>query len=270
MRGKTAMFPPHHRFVLVTALTGRGNICVGPSTYPVEPGQALLITPFQPHCFLDISPKTIDWLFITFELPRHERLQKRAEQGAWAVGAEQAEGLRRILEAWHARPLRQDLPLLLGMWLQAIVRALPVDRRAKARKSQDTSAADLVAAVNRVALSKLDRPLSNTDIAQNLGLSSSSLRARFKSATGRSLAAHGREIKLYHACQLLHHTTLRITEIAAQCGYDSLFAFSRAFRSAYGVAPRVYRQRRPSAKTSVEHTPSLGLDRRTRLAKRAI
>ena len=31
-------------------------------------------------------------------------------------------------------------------------------------------------------------------------------------------------------------------EIGESCGFESLYAFSRAFRKAYGIPPRTYRQ----------------------------
>jgi len=43
------------------------------------------------------------------------------------------------------------------------------------------------------------------------------------------------------AAQLLEHTGLRLTEIAARLGYKSEFSFSRAFRRARGLSPMQFR-----------------------------
>lgn len=239
-RGGERMIPPHHRFVLVAALAGAGKICVGPATYHLGEGEALLIAPFQSHCFLEIEPESMDWIFTTFELPRNERLEVRGERGAWLMDEEERNILRRLLQSWLDRKQRWDLPLHLGLWLQRIVRKVVVPK-IKARSFKDGDSGGLVAAVNRFALENMTQPLSTPYVAAELGLSSSSLRSRFKLATGKSLAAHLREMKLYYACELLHDTQLRIGEISSRCGYDSLFAFSRAFRTAYGVSPREYR-----------------------------
>jgi AraC family transcriptional regulator of arabinose operon len=239
-RGGERVIPPHHRFVLVAALAGEGKICVGPTTHHLGEGEALLIAPFQSHCFLEIEPEAIDWIFTTFELPRDERLEVRGERGAWGMDEEEVNILQRLLHSWLDRRQRGDLPLHLGLWLQRIVRKVVVPK-VKARRWKDGDSAGLVAAVNRFALENMTLPLSIPIVATGLGLSSSSLRSRFKSASGKSLAAHLREIKLYHACELLHDTQLRIGEISSRCGYDSLFAFSRAFRTAYKVSPRDYR-----------------------------
>lgn len=233
--------PPHHRFVLIASLAGEGRVCAGSSNHLLRPGEALLMIPFQPHCFVDIAPDAIDWVFTTFEHPRDERLDVLGELGAWTMDEEELRCMRELLGSWQTKELQCDLPLYLALWLQRVVRRIGgvPKLRSKPLSSRDNSA--LVSSVNRFALERMHEPLSTTAVATGIGVSPGSLRARFKEATGRAIASHLREIKLYHACELLHGTKLRIGEISARCGYDSLFAFSRAFRHAYGCAPRDYR-----------------------------
>ncbi|MFI5337171.1 MAG: AraC family transcriptional regulator, partial [Opitutales bacterium] len=40
----------------------------------------------------------------------------------------------------------------------------------------------------------------------------------------------------------LRLTPNRVTEIAEQCGFNSIYSFSRAFRAAFGQSPVGYRQ----------------------------
>lgn len=239
-RGGTTI-PPHHRFVLIAALAGEGRVCAGSSNHLLRPGEALLMLPFQPHCFVDIRPDAIDWVFTTFEHPRDERLDVLGERGAWTMDEGELRCLRELLVSWQTKALRSDLPLHLALWLQRVVRRIGGGPKLKSLPLSSRDNSELVSSVNRFALERLHEPLSTAEVATGIGVSSGSLRARFKEATGRAVASHLREIKLYHACELLHGTKLRIGEISARCGYDSLFAFSRAFRHAYGCAPRDYR-----------------------------
>lgn len=241
-RSGERVFPPHHRFVLIAAAVGSGKVCVGSSSYDLSAGEALLITPFQSHCFFNIEPKSIEWIFTTFEVSRDERLEACGERGAWRMDEEETDILTRLLQSWHNRRRHWDLPLHLGLWLQRIVGKMTAPK-IKVQNSKASEGGGLVAAVNRFALENMAQPLSTPHVATELGMSSSSLRTRFKAATGTPLAAHLRELKLYHACGLLHDTQLRIGEISSRCGYDSLFAFSRAFRMAYGISPSEYRAR---------------------------
>ena len=98
-----------------------------------------------------------------------------------------------------------------------------------------------MARVNRYALPRLDKPLPISRLATALGESESHLRARFREATGGSLGRHLRQLRLQKACQLLHTTELNITEVAERCGFDSVYSFSRTFKTGCGVSPRVYR-----------------------------
>jgi len=236
------VFPPHHRFILIAALAGRGRVSAGPQTCLVREGEAMLIQPFQPHCFFDLMPP-LHWVFVTFELPQDPRLEVLRERGVWSLRKGEMRCLAGLLRCWEAGGGRSGLPLHLALWLsQLLGRSARAPRRLGLRASRQRNQ-DLVTAVNRFALERLAEPLATREIACGLGFSPSTLRARFKEATGRALAGHLREIKLFHACKLLHSTLLQVGEIAAQCGYDSLFAFSRAFRNQYGCSPRDYRRR---------------------------
>ncbi len=239
-RGGTTI-PPHHRFVLVSVIAGQGKVSAGPMTHSIEAGEALLILPFQSHCFMELAPATIDWIFTTFELPRDERFEVMRGRGAWKMDDDELDHLRRMLRCWQSKSERGDLALYLALRLRRMLRRVVGAAKGKPRHFSTDDNGKLVASVNRFALEHMSQPLATQDVATGIGVSASSLRARFKAATGKAVASHLREIKLYHACELLHGTRLRVGEISSRCGYDSLFAFSRAFRTAYGCAPREYR-----------------------------
>ena len=66
-----------------------------------------------------------------------------------------------------------------------------------------------------------------------------------------------RELRLERARGLLIMGSARVSEIAEQCGFSSLFSFSRAFKQRYGEPPIAYRQ------TSRQGTAALGHASRT-------
>ena len=55
-----------------------------------------------------------------------------------------------------------------------------------------------------------------------------------------------RKIRMNKACQLLSNSTLNISEIATECGYESLSSFSRAFRKQHGMTPGDFRAKQIS------------------------
>ncbi|MEO1303136.1 MAG: DNA-binding response regulator [Myxococcota bacterium] len=48
--------------------------------------------------------------------------------------------------------------------------------------------------------------------------------------------------RIARACRILETTDLRITEVARQCGYESLTYFTTLFRKKVGVSPAAYRR----------------------------
>lgn len=50
-------------------------------------------------------------------------------------------------------------------------------------------------------------------------------------------------IRLGHAAQLLQYTDKPVQEITWICGFENTSAFCRAFKSAYGIQPMIFRKR---------------------------
>lgn len=88
-----------------------------------------------------------------------------------------------------------------------------------------------------------------TELAHRAQLSRSSFAERFTRLLGQSPAAYVTERNLDHAAHLLGSTKQPVRQIAAQVGYTSEAAFSRAFNRRFGTPPLRWRkadQSRPS------------------------
>lgn len=62
----------------------------------------------------------------------------------------------------------------------------------------------------------------------------------FSAMTGESLAAYIRRLRLQQAANIIIYTNESITQIASIAGYDSIDAFTRAFRAQFGMTPSEY------------------------------
>lgn len=78
-------------------------------------------------------------------------------------------------------------------------------------------------------------------LAARVALSPSRFAARFRAVMGRSVMGYVAAWRANLACRLLRESTLGIGEIAERVGYESLPAFSRAFKSQLGLAPAAWR-----------------------------
>ena len=81
-----------------------------------------------------------------------------------------------------------------------------------------------------------------TDIARHFGRSKSHVSHLFKSKTGKTVRAYCNELKLFTAQNLLRTTSLSVTEVGLEAGFEDTSYFVRLYREKYGVTPYQYRK----------------------------
>ncbi|MBZ5670299.1 MAG: helix-turn-helix transcriptional regulator [Acidobacteriia bacterium] len=79
-------------------------------------------------------------------------------------------------------------------------------------------------------------------LAAQVGLSRSRFEHLFKEQTGETLKSRLRLIRLTKAQSLLADYSLRIKEVASECGYSSSACFAHDFKKAFHVSPSQYRR----------------------------
>ena len=225
----------HHRFVLILALETEVTVAVDERAIRLNQNEGLLVMPFQFHDYIEPAQENLRWLFITFDLIDAVALQALRFRPFVLTPVVRQTGAE-LVEAYLTRGEGDLTSLLLSVLLQRIRQAEPILRR----QSKPTVAPGLIMQVNQLAQSN-DDPLSVKEIARSLGISSSHLRARFRASCGVSLGRHLRRLRLEKACGLLRLSQRRVTEIAELCSFTSIYSFSRAFHTAYGVSPMAYR-----------------------------
>lgn len=235
----------HHRFELVIVASSAGPVRIDQTSYLLQPGECALIFPNQFHHYLDLTEDRSDWLFLTFDLRSPEAIQDLRD--APRALDQDALGLvekivREYLQPEGAEPDTLSISFHLSRLLRHLLDcpALPDDRR---DIHSGTTARDVILEkINRYVRDHLNQAVTISDIAQELGYSVSHLRAVFRDRLGVSLGRYMRESRLSEAAQLLQSSELNVSAIGERCGFESLYAFSRAFRKAYGIPPRAYRQ----------------------------
>ena len=235
----------HHRFELVTVLDTAAPARIDRATYELNPGECALIFPNQFHHFMDVARTHLDWLFITFELKNSEAIRalQNSPRVLGATGIELLESVvQEFVEPKDATVDTLRISYLLSRLLLHLCDCpvLPPERRDI--HSSDDVRDVILESINRYVRANLSRAVTISDIAEELGYSVSHLRAVFRDRLGVSLGRYMRESRLSEAAQLLQASSHNVSEIGERCGFESLYAFSRAFRKAYGIPPRTYRQ----------------------------
>jgi len=225
----------HHRFVLFLALETAVTVAVDDRAIRLNPNEGLLVLPFQFHDYIQPDREELRWLFVTFDMIDAAPLQALRFRPFVITPVVRQTGAE-LVEAYLTRGEGDLTSLLLAVLLQRIRQAEPILRR----HQKPPVAPGLIMQVNQLAQNN-EQPLSAKEIASSLGISPSHLRARFRASCGVSLGRHLRRLRLEKACGLLRLSQRRVTEIAELCNFASIYSFSRAFHSAYGVSPMAYR-----------------------------
>lgn len=86
-----------------------------------------------------------------------------------------------------------------------------------------------------------DKPLDRDELARIACLSPAQFHVVFKDTVGVTPIRFLMGIRFRHAQHLLLRTSLTVLEVAARCGYDDVFVFSKFFKRLCKISPRDYR-----------------------------
>jgi len=86
-----------------------------------------------------------------------------------------------------------------------------------------------------------DKPWTVEDLAAVAGLSRAAFAKRFTTIIGQPPLGYLTWWRMTTAARMLRETGAPLRAVALRCGYASEYAFGKAFKRAYGVAPGQYR-----------------------------
>jgi len=168
---------------------------------------------------------------------------------AFASAEQNREGLQRGADDYIEKPFNVEL---------LVIRCNNLVRNRKMLREKFTSQRDFNAnllatnsidqhflnEVKRILDQSLDKTeFSVNDLAKEIGVSRSSLFAKFKSLVGMTPNDFILQYKLKQACILLKsNSELTIADIAYQLGFSSPHYFSRCFKAQFNVTPAGYRK----------------------------
>jgi AraC-like DNA-binding protein len=235
----------HHRYELVSVVERPAPVRVDRSTYLLHPGEAALIFPNQFHHFMDTARGKLEWLFITFECRHVQPILSLRD--APRIYDERGLALLDDLLGEFVSPRGKSpdylfISFTLGRLLEHLVTLPEISRDRRDIHSSDDIRDVILENINKYVRDNLHRAVTIGNLAEDLGYSISHLRAVFRDRLGVSLGRYMRESRLSEAAKLLQASEYNVSEIGEKCGFESLYAFSRAFRKAYGLPPRAYRQ----------------------------
>jgi len=233
----------HQRFVLKVVLQGQNTTILDGCRFRLDPGDAILIHPFQFHANaeLESAADAYELLVVTFtERFDGGRALDVLRNRSIRLGEEEFELLDQITAAFHHRGRVIDTKgvtllaqLLSGLAVNAVDMIQPGSGRI-----------DEIAAHLRAHFAE---PLSLKEICAQFSISEATLRRGFRERFGG--LTPGRlilSLRMQRAAELLCRSELRIGEVGTVCGFTDPFVFSRAFRRYANCPPQEYRRKNRS------------------------
>ena len=217
------------------------------SVYEVEDGEAFCIRASKVHTVIKTSDadSLSRWAHVNFLVFGSVDLLSLLEVPVIYRG-ELAGRIGRLCEelVWVHRTAEPDLltairDRALGLELaQAIIEGASQ----MAPHSARFQAVKRLAPVLNYIEANIGRPIPNRELTGLLDLSRERLHALFKEGLERSPSQFILDHRMRRAQQLLVSQDITIRAVAAACGYDDQFHFSRLFKARFAVSPLRYRE----------------------------
>lgn len=246
----------HPEVELLLMESSRGTRYVADSVEPYEPGDLVLIGANVPHVFVrQASSGPAASIVVQFrrdflgepffgrpEMREVQQLLTHANDGLH-FGAPTvrwvAPRLRRMLAQQGTRRVTLLLDLLARL-AGAPGRPLATSAFRQQIRQEDLARLDRVLTYTEA---RYHEDITMADVAKIAALTPTSFSRWFSAATGKPFVQFLTDIRMAHAYHALTETGRTVTEVAFDCGFNSVSHFIHRFREIRGVSPREFRRR---------------------------
>ena len=120
------------------------------------------------------------------------------------------------------------------------------DTRIASRRSGDLPFSEVrrLSEARQIIEEQFNAPPTIADLSRQVGLNRRKLTEGFKQIYGDTVGGYALEIRMRRGYQLLQDTSLSVTEVALECGYEHSNNFTIYFRRRFGCSPSQVRQLR--------------------------
>ena len=252
----------HSEYQLFVVLKGRGTRFVGDRTTSFKEGDLVLTGPNLPHLWKNdkayhdptngLETHGIVIYFpdnflnnSVFELEELEgiaKLLQLSKRGIEVVGETNLRITQLMQELLELKGMArfQQLLHLLDVLAQSQDYQLITD--AGYLNTNKESEKDRMGQVYEYVMQHYSSKITLQEVAQLCNLSVSAFSRYFKSRVNKPFSDFLTEVRISHACKLLHDSDQNISEIAFSCGFYTLSNFNKLFRERLHKSPKEYRK----------------------------
>ena len=252
-------------YLLVFIGSGEGVFTVGGETFPVAPGDAVLIPPDTPHAMRGTS-ENMHCIYLHFDLiydakrshwdacippgtldlsEFKELLHPKINDPFWAnlhgrlrlTNPNAVKALMIRICSLHTGGKADNALRVSGIMLELLteIREQLLTNEAKNVLNYDK----LIAAGNYLS-NNPELCVNIGKLARKSGFSESHFRRLFHQVHGISPKIMHLQVRIRKACELLTYWNLNVSETAERLNFSSVYSFSRTFRSVLGISPTQY------------------------------
>lgn len=235
-------------WLMIYTASGSGAIGTQEKTVYTSPGDLLLYEPGAMQDYRTAPKSRKRWRLLW------SHFLARPTWNLWSQWPELAPGIRLIhLSAAHRIPCEEALRRMI----RAVHRAGPIQTdfafaaleevilhgRAAQAEAGDAPADTRIARAVAHLTDHFKEPFHLPTLARQCSLSVSRFAHLFHHLVGMTPGQFLERQRLSHATHLLRLTSLTITEISGECGFENPFYFTNRFRRHHGVSPTAFRLR---------------------------
>lgn len=252
----------HPEYQLFLVLEGRGTRFVGDNMKGFREFDLVFTGPNLPHLwrndqeyFEKGSLKTTHGIVVYFPenfLGEHF-LEKEEFEGLKHLFIRSERGLEITGKTnLLLRGMMKELPGLKGMesiiQLFKILHIMAVSKechpivQAEYTNMNKASEEDRMSLVYEYVMDHFAQRIRLEDVAELTNMAPSSFSRYFKSRMNKSFSEFLADVRISHACKLLHEETLNISEVCYESGFNTLSNFNRQFKDRMGTTPMTYKK----------------------------
>lgn len=242
--GSNITFPPHlHKELeLLLVTSGEIEVTVNSASHLLTGGDISLALPNTIHAYKTNSGS--NYLIIIFNgdlLPLHKNMFSSYKASKdYLSGSLIPQEVYDCLQKIYDGMQKENNPgVIAGYLYVAVSRLLPL---LDLKKHPKDAGGNLLERILSYIQANYSNPLTLSSIAAELEISPFQLSRIFSGNIGLRLDKYINELRVNYANHLLLSTDRPITDIAFDCGFDTLRTFNRAYKDIMSVTPREYRK----------------------------
>ncbi|RDV13049.1 AraC family transcriptional regulator [Pontibacter diazotrophicus] len=252
----------HQEYQIFLVQEGRGTRFVGDSIRTFREGDLVFLGPNLPHLWRSdneylhknslLQTRGIviyfqeDFLGGSIskkeELESLDHLFKRAKQGLEVHGYTKSMVSHMMVELLHLTGVESIIQLLRIMNTLALSDECTEIAHVGYINPSTEADTDRIGRVYEHIMLHFKNKISLEEVAAIANLSQSSFNRYFKSRANKSFSDFLSEVRIGHACKLLHEQDLTISQVCYESGFNTLSNFNKQFKDLTGITPLQYKK----------------------------